>query len=205
MHEQQEFDDGARRLLLFLERPEVQQHIGTPEAYARYLGAAAFGDWDRCCAIVNGLYMERATQEAFVAQNLRPIVELDMPEEDWFQFEGATSANVMYLPPRPEVARRQLVSLYDSAGNHEDPQASALLLRLGIYYAHRMFGGNTRGGAIHEALALRGYDGSAEDRRFYATLTKGRSGVREVGMDIDMDVLPKEFATWYQGYVAQEY
>lgn len=187
-----EADSGARRLLWVLDHGEYRDRIASPEAYAAFMDTTSFEEWDVAGWAVNAAYMiKHRFGSGPSSDGTVRFVENGL---DSHTPSLSNSETLRYVAPVLPDATDIMAGLYDASRDAVTLDDRALFVRLGIFYTHRYRNGNTRGAAIHESLATRGFDGSEADRRHYGLLALGRQGVIAAGMDIDPFTLTRKYA-----------
>jgi hypothetical protein len=188
---------GPERLIRAFELVQAEVVFGDPVRRRAYFDNLDFEAYDHQAQWTSNVYLKPPAPLRQPVPNFVNMLIIEGDEDPSLDVEEQMSDDIVYVAPRPALARVLMGEVFDVAKTIEDTEAAATLLRLGSFLTHRRYDGNTRNAAIEYSLLTRGFDASEEDKRHYAKIAEGRNGLRELGIDIDITYLTRTFAEHY--------
>lgn len=156
------------RTVRVMERLHAEEIFGTPESAKAFLDSLQYEEFKKWCDMVNG--MERSIT----------VPERGKASESVVHSEGAlTGTSIEYQPPLKQFREELLKKTFEKAQSIDNPEVAGLTLGMAINAIHYYDDGNGRTGRMLYALLAKGYDGSAESKKYYSDLLGNTSG-REV-------------------------
>lgn len=203
---QPEGSPDDNRLVRWLDRLGAPAVFGSVETAHDYLRQLDFKTFDEHHAWAKAMCLDipAGQRNKPLDGQVMLILEPEFEDDNDYDVAQLRSGEILYIPPAGETATALMEAVFQTAQRLDDPEAAATLL-LGLFFTHRSFNGNTRTSALIYALLTTGYDGSTAHKRAYAELTRGRQGLREVGLDIEAANMARQFAVWRKHQQATRY
>lgn len=155
-----------------MEKLHAEQVFSTPEASKQFLDSLTFDEFSRLLDTANGL-----------ERNL-PKPDRGMKGSGFIQESGVlTGESVEYQPPQASDRVPLMGKVFQAAQRAKDPEDAAVILALSINAIHPYDDGNGRTSRLIYTLLQRGYNGTDEDKQYYAEILKNTEGRKAVNLD----------------------
>lgn len=188
-----------------LERMHAERVFAEPESRMAWFRQTSWTEADRYLTWANALSRELYYPDRLREPRQSTMVVFDYKEGVVSSFDDVSSNEVAYVAPAIHHRKPAMQYAFETAQQLPDLESAAALLRTAIFLTHRYSDGNTRLGAITDSLLTRGYDGSKADKDFYRTLTRGRTGIIENGIDIQTAFLGERFSAHALAKTVRQY
>ena len=168
MQEHEVLPDTVR----LMEKLHAEQVFSTPEASKQFLDGLSFDEFSKFLDTANGLERKIAKPDR------------GMKGSGFIQESGMlTGESVEYQPPQPSDRVPLMEKAFRASQKAEDPEDAAVILALSINAIHPYDDGNGRTSRLMYTLLQRGYNGTDEDKQYYAGILKNTEGRKAVNLD----------------------